>query len=97
MFNVGHTDEISIYALAELVKAMTESASEIIFVPYEQAYESGIEYMARRLLDLAKIEQAIGYRPTLDLPRMLEWLIAYYRMELDQPEVGEQPARRLAV
>jgi UDP-glucose 4-epimerase len=96
VFNVGHTDEISIYALAELV-TMTESASEIIFVPYEQAYESGIEDMARRLPDLAKIEQAIGYRPTLDLPRMLEWLIAYYRMELDQPAVGERPAKKLAV
>jgi hypothetical protein len=40
--------------------------------------------MARRLPDLTKIEQIIGYRPTLDLPRMLEWLIAYYRMELNR-------------
>jgi UDP-glucose 4-epimerase len=83
--------------LAELVKAMTESASEIVFIPYEQAYESGFEDMARRLPDLTKIEQIIGYRPTLDLPRMLEWLIAYYRMDLDQPAVEERPARRLAV
>jgi UDP-glucose 4-epimerase len=97
VFNVGHTDEISIYGLAELVKAMTESASDIVFIPYEQAYESGFEDMARRLPDLTKIEQIIGYRPTLDLPRMLEWLIAYYRMELDQTAVGERPARRLAV
>jgi UDP-glucose 4-epimerase len=97
VFNIGHTDEISIYELAELVKAMTESTSEIIFVPYEQAYESGFEDMARRLPDLAKIEQIIGYRPTLDLARMLEWLIAYYRMELEQPTVGERPARTLAV
>jgi UDP-glucose 4-epimerase len=95
VFNIGHTDEISISELAELVKAMTESASEIVFIPYEQAYESGFEDMARRLPDLTKIEQIIGYRPTLDLPRMLEWLIAYYRMELDQPAVEEQPARTL--
>ena len=97
MFNIGHTDEISIYELAELGKAMTESASEIIFVPYEQAYESGFEDMSRRLPDLTKIQQIIGYRPTLDLPRMLEWLIAYYRMELDQPEVGERPVPFLSV
>jgi UDP-glucose 4-epimerase len=76
---------------------MTESASEIVFIPYEQAYESGFEDMARRLPDLTKIEQIIGYWLTLNLPRMLEWLIAYYRMELDQPAVGERPARRLAV
>ena len=75
---------------------MTESTSEIIFVPYEQAYESGFEDMARRLPDLTKIEQIIGYRPTLDLPRMLEWLIAYCRMELDQPTAGKWPAQTLA-
>jgi UDP-glucose 4-epimerase len=97
VFNIGHTDEISIYELAELVKAMTESTSEIVFVPYEQAYEAGCEDMACRLPDLTKIERTIGYRPTPDLPRMLEWLIAYYRMELDQPAVGERPGRMLAV
>ena len=72
VFNVGHTEEISIYELAELVKTMTESASEIVCIPYEQAYESGFEDMARRLPDLTKIQRTIGYRPTLDLPRMLE-------------------------
>ncbi|MGH8068623.1 MAG: NAD-dependent epimerase/dehydratase family protein [Candidatus Entotheonellia bacterium] len=91
VFNVGHTDEISIYDLAKLVKTMTDSASEIVFIPYEQAYESGFEDMARRLPDLTKIQRIIGYRPTLDLPRMLEWLIAYYRMELDQPLAKERP------
>jgi UDP-glucose 4-epimerase len=97
VFNIGHTDEISIYALAELVKAMTDSVSEIVCIPYEQAYESGFEDMSRRLPDLTKIQRAIGYRPTLDLPRMLEWLIAYYRMELDQPVAQEQPARTASV
>jgi UDP-glucose 4-epimerase len=97
VFNIGHTDEISIYALAELVKAMTDSVSEIVCIPYEQAYESGFEDMSRRLPDLTKIQRAIGYRPTLDLPRMLEWLIAYYRMELDQPVAQEQPARTALV
>src|SRR5919197_1092338 len=93
VFNVGHTDEISIYELAELVKAMTESPSEIICIPYEQAYEAGFEDMVRRLPDLTKTQRTIGYRPTLDLPRMLEWIIAYYRVELAQPMVEQRPAR----
>jgi UDP-glucose 4-epimerase len=97
VFNIGHTDEISIYELAELVKAMTESSSEIVFIPYEQAYESGFEDMARRLPNLTKIQRVIGYRPTLDLPRMLEWIIAYYRTELAQPAVAERPARTLSL
>jgi UDP-glucose 4-epimerase len=96
VFNIGHTDEISIYELAELVKTMTESASEIVLIPYEQAYESGFEDMARRLPDLTKIQRTIGYRPTLDLPRMLEWIIAYYRMELPQPTSVQREASALS-
>jgi UDP-glucose 4-epimerase len=87
VFNIGHTEEISIYELAELVKMMTDSASEIVFIPYEQAYESGFEDMARRLPDLSKIQRTIGYRPTLGLPQMLEGIIAYYRAELAQAAV----------
>jgi UDP-glucose 4-epimerase len=91
VFNIGHTDEISIYELAELVKAMTDSRSDIVFIPYDQAYESGFEDMARRLPDLTKIQRTIGYRPTLTLPRMLEWIIAYYRVELVEPAVADRP------
>jgi UDP-glucose 4-epimerase len=47
VFNIGHTEEISIYDLAVLVKKMTGSASEIVLVPYEQAYEAGFEDVAR--------------------------------------------------
>ena len=98
MFNIGHTDEITIYELAALVKRMTESPSEIVCIPYEQAYEAGFEDMARRLPDLTKIQDLIGYRPTLDLPRMLEWIIAYERLELLQRAGVERPgiSRRAA-
>ena len=79
VFNIGHTKEISIYNLAVLVKQMTGSASEIGLVPYEQAYEAGFEDMPRRAPDITKIQQLIGYRPVLDLPEMLERVIAYKR------------------
>jgi len=62
-FNIGHTKEIAIYNLACLIKQMTENPSEIVFVPYEQAYESGFEDMPRRLPDTAKVPHLIGYRP----------------------------------
>lgn len=88
VFNIGHTKEIAIYELAVLVKAMTESTSEILFIPYEQAYEAGFEDMPRRLPDLTKIHQVIGYKPTLDLPDMLERIIAYYRQEVARPDAG---------
>jgi UDP-glucose 4-epimerase len=50
-----------------------------VLVPYEQAYEAGFEDMHRRLPDISKIERLIGYRPKLQLPEMLERVIAYER------------------
>jgi UDP-glucose 4-epimerase len=97
VFNIGHTEEIAIYDLAALVKTMTASASEIVCIPYEQAYESGFEDMGRRLPDLSKIQRTIGYRPTLDLPRMLERIIAYYRTELAQPTGAARASSVLSI
>ena len=82
IFNIGHTKEISIHELALMVKGMAGSDSEIIFVPYEEAYESGFEDMPRRLPDISKIQKLIGYQPTLDLSEMLRRIIAYERERL---------------
>jgi UDP-glucose 4-epimerase len=79
VFNIGHTKEISIYGLAVLVRAMTNSSPEIVLVPYEEAYEGGFEDMPRPAPDISKIQKLIGYRPVLDLPEMLERVIAYER------------------
>lgn len=76
VFNIGHVEDISIYELAVMIKEMTNSASSIVLVPYEQAYEAGFEDMPRRVPDLAKIQGLIGYHPTLDLSDMLERVIA---------------------
>src|SRR5262249_26203170 len=76
VFNIGHTKDISIYELAVLVKDMTGSRSEIQCIPYEQAYEAGFEDMHRRLPDITKLQQTIGYEPTLDLRQMLQRIIA---------------------
>jgi UDP-glucose 4-epimerase len=79
VFNVGHSEEISIRALAEKVKTLTASDSPIVTIPYDQAYEAGFEDMPRRLPDLTKIQRAIGYRPTVDLDGILTRVIAWLR------------------
>jgi nucleoside-diphosphate-sugar epimerase len=81
VFNIGHTKEVSIYDLAVLVRHMTGSPSEIVLIPYEEAYEAGFEDMHRRLPDISKLQRAIGYAPTLDLSQMLERIIACQRDE----------------
>jgi UDP-glucose 4-epimerase len=75
VFNVGHTKDISIWELAETVKEMTDSTSEIILVPYEEAYTAEFEDMRRRQPDLTKIHRAIGYSPTLNLREILTRII----------------------
>ena len=87
VFNIGHTKEISILELAKLVRAMTDSASPIELVPFEQAYEPGFEDMQRRMPDITRLQRLIGYRPTLDLPEMLERMIPYYSERLDDARV----------
>jgi UDP-glucose 4-epimerase len=79
VFNVGSENEITIADLAYLVKEKTGSKSPVVFVPYEKAYEEGFEDMPRRVPDLAKIRQLIGYKPTVDLPEILDAIIEYYR------------------
>jgi UDP-glucose 4-epimerase len=58
---------------------MTKSPSDIVLVPYEEAYGAGFEDMPRRMPDISKIQRLIGYRPVLGLPEMLERVIAYER------------------
>src|SRR5690606_10279695 len=76
VFNVGHHADISILELAHLVRRLVGSSSAVRLVPYESALGRGFEDMPRRLPDLRKIESAIGYRPSRDLPAMLEGILA---------------------
>jgi UDP-glucose 4-epimerase len=82
VFNIGQEKEISIYDLALSVKKMTESQSDIVFVPYNEAYEAGFEDMTRRVPDIAKVQRVVGYEPKLDLVQILERIIAYERKRL---------------
>src|SRR6186713_1471039 len=68
VINIGNDSrEVSIMDLAKLVKQKTKSPSEIVLVPYSQAYEEGFEDMPRRVPDLTKIKKLIGYEPKVDL------------------------------
>jgi len=81
VFNIGNGEEISIRGLAEKVKAMTGSSSEIVTIPYDQAYEAGFEDMPRRVPDITKINALVGYRPTVDLDEILSKVIEYFRTQ----------------
>jgi UDP-glucose 4-epimerase len=79
VFNVGNDrEEVTIRELAERVKARTGSKSEIVTVPYDQAYEEGFEDMRRRVPDLTKVHALVGYEPKVHLDEILDRVIAYF-------------------
>src|SRR6476646_4853687 len=79
VFNIGNGQEISMRDLAVRIRAMTGSASDIVTIPYEQAYEAGFEDMPRRVPEITKIREMVGYRPTVELDEILTRVIEYFR------------------
>jgi UDP-glucose 4-epimerase len=77
VFNIGSSEEVSIRELAERIRALTNSSSEITFVPYSEAYEEGFEDMPRRVPDTSKILDLIGFRPETSLDDIIRGVIAY--------------------
>jgi UDP-glucose 4-epimerase len=81
VFNIGNGREITIGDLADRVRILTGSNSEIVTIPYDQAYESGFEDMPRRVPDISKISTLVGYRPTVELDEILERVIESFRQQ----------------
>jgi UDP-glucose 4-epimerase len=78
VFNIGSNKEISIFDLAKKVKDLTNSESEIVLVPYDEAYEEGFEDMPRRVPDISKANKHIGFSPTVELEGILKSVIAFH-------------------
>jgi len=79
VINVGNTDEISIEALAQLVKQRTRSSSPIEFIPYDRAYEPGFEDMMRRVPNVDKLQALTGFRPQTPLTEIIDRVTAYFQ------------------
>ena len=71
VFNVGGKGEITILELAELIIDQTKSKSAITFTDYQDAYAVGYEDMARRVPDVSKIKEFIGWESTIDLKTII--------------------------
>jgi UDP-glucose 4-epimerase len=71
VINIGNDFEISINDLARKVIEQTNSKSEIVYVPYEEAYGDGFEDMERRVPNIELIKSLIGWVPKSDLSTMI--------------------------
>jgi UDP-glucose 4-epimerase len=76
VFNVGGTGEVTIKQLAEQVLSVTESKSAITYTPYSDAYPAGFEDIQRRVPDISKVKNAIGWAPTKDLKQIISDIAA---------------------
>lgn len=79
LVNLGSDEEITINDLAKKVKELTASSSKIVHIPYGQAYRPGYEDMRRRVPDLSKAKQLIGYEARVGLKESIEKIIAYQK------------------
>jgi UDP-glucose 4-epimerase len=77
-FNVGGKGETTIKQLAEKVLEQTQSTSKIKYIPYTDAYPAGFEDMQRRVPDITKIRNAIGWQPTHTLESIINSVAASY-------------------
>ncbi len=75
IYNVGSTERLTILELADRVREMAESSSELVFVPYSEVYGHGIEEMFHRIPSIEKIEAAIGWSPGFSLEQTLRAVI----------------------
>jgi UDP-glucose 4-epimerase len=79
IYNVGSTDRITIGDLARRVLGLTGSSSELVFVPYDEVYGQGIDEMFHRAPAIDRIGEAIGWRPTHSLDRIIADVIEHTR------------------
>lgn len=77
--NIGSDEEVTIEGLAQMVKQRAGSNSEIVYVPYDQAYEPGFEDMLRRVPSLKKLASIAKFSPRTSLPEIVDSVIAHFR------------------
>ena len=78
VFNVGNNQQISIMDLAKKVIELTNSKSEIVKVPYAEAYPEGFEDMQRRVPDISKINTVLGWSPQIGLNQIVKDIAAFH-------------------
>ena len=81
VFNIGSDQPWSILELAEAVIAKVNPAARVEFMPYVKAYGEDFEDVRRRVPDVSRLEQAIGFKPRLGLDEILADIVEWKRQK----------------
>ena len=71
VYNIGSSEEVCIQELAAQSKQVTDSTSDIAYIPYAEAYAPNFEDMQRRVPDISRINALLGWRPRFSLEQIL--------------------------
>ena len=92
VYNVGSEQEINILQLANKVRDLSGSNSRVVFVDFSEAYEEGFEDMMRRVPDISKIRELIGYVPQIGLDEIITSVIEYHRTKMPLQPAARAPS-----
>lgn len=85
IINVGSTQLVSIETLAHLVKELTGSSSEIVYIPYEQVYGSGFEDMVKRQPDIRRMKEVLDFKPKIHIKaglfKTIHWFVHHSQFD----------------
>jgi len=86
--NIGNTEEVTIENLARMVRERTGSHSEIVYIPYDRAYEPGFEDMQRRVPCIEKLKALTGFQPQTSLAEIVDRVAEHFREKRVRPDAG---------
>ncbi len=87
VYNIGAPSPTSINDLATRVIELTDSESNITYVPLAEVYGEDFEEPDEREPNVSKLEQTLGWVPDTDLDRILQDVIAERQPERDRVQV----------
>ena len=79
VFNIGSSRETSVNELAQLIQQLTGSQSELVHVPYSHAYGPHFEETRRRVPDVTRAREVLGFEPQMPLDEGLRWTVEWFR------------------
>ena len=83
VFNIGATEEISIMDVARRVRELAHSDSKIVCCPYDEVYAPGFEDMLRRVPDISRVRDLLGWSPQFSLADTLGTIIDHEKESLE--------------
>ena len=84
VFNIGNNASASIMELAQTIRELCQSRSEIVLVPYESTFGKGFEDARQRVPSIERAREVLGFVPKVPLreglQRTIQWCKENYKL-----------------